>query len=84
MDSSQSALDHDRVVSALPHIHEAVERLLQAWDAIGAAERILDFEITTGELQDLAGGIDDPGSVPAKVTFKVVTDWLERIRFAAK
>lgn len=53
-------------------------------DAIYEAEKIMGFEITTPELGDLAGGLDEPESVKELVTAEIVEDWLRHIEFAAK
>jgi hypothetical protein len=42
MESEISSLDRTLVVRALPHIHDALEHLLRAWDALHEAEKIVE------------------------------------------
>ena len=69
---------------AVPHVHAAIENLLRAWDEINEVEKIVDFEITTGELSDLAGGLGSTNTVKRLVTTKIVEEWLTRIASTSK
>jgi hypothetical protein len=69
---------------AVPHVHVALENLLRAWDALREVEKLVDFEITTGELSDLAGGLDQPEDVRELMTPGRIQEWLTDIGTAAK
>jgi hypothetical protein len=82
--TSVPALDPALVRTALPHVHDALEHLLEAWNAVHEVEKLVGFEITTDELSDLAGGLDDPKSLREIVAPAHVQDWLAQIRSAPK
>jgi hypothetical protein len=79
-----AAKSKDVVSRAVPHVHIALENLVRAWDALREVERLVDFEITTEELSDLAGGIDRPEDVRELVTPRIVRSWLKGVAGAAK
>ena len=81
--------DHSKISEAtldkvIPHIHSALEHLIQAWDALRDAELLLDLEITTMELSDLAGGIDSFHDVKRLVTRGHISEWLAEVQRNAK
>jgi hypothetical protein len=65
-------------------VHAALENLLRAWDAVHEVEKLVDFEITTGELSDLAGGLDRPEDVRELMTPGRIREWLTDIATVAK
>lgn len=76
---SKSAIDPGTLSKVIPQVHRAVENLLKAWDSLYVVERLLGIEITTGELSDLAGGIDEAADVRKVITRQHILEWLNDI-----
>jgi hypothetical protein len=84
MKVNEKSLDRERVERAFPHETKAVEKLLEAFDAMHVAQQIVAFEITTDALQELAQGLDEPDSARDRITLEIAADWLAGIQYAAK
>ena len=68
-------MKYRQIQRALPHLQAALAHLVQCWDCLNEAERILDTEVTVGDLSDIAARIDHPDE-SMHVTARQFAEWL--------
>jgi hypothetical protein len=68
----------ETIVTALPHIQAAAGHLVDCWDALHDAERLLGTEVSVDDLSTLAVDLDYPEDCRL-ITDARISEWLEEM-----